>query len=200
MPPDIPAWISAGVAAAAFGSTVWVTVSTTISSRLDRQREAIGIAWAVHPEVARLVADLWFLRARLQNERQRHNDLDQILSGYDVLDVLKMARVRLPPMIDRNLNNLHKLGEPAGNRCIFGISLLLAYQSFLEDQRRVFKSNPVKTTIISSLDIEQLFRRIDSDLHSIVCELTAASSGMKRLSPPHDGAGPPEGLPLDLQR
>lgn len=127
---DLPSWLQAFTAIVALGISVWaVTQSGAVERRKDSMH-ARGIAVAIYPEIVTLKTTL----------EHKHEFLDTLkekaghLVGQSVAaEVQLAAQIPIPPMLERNVDNLFLLSGVAGPSCLQLFRLLLQYNVFVDD-------------------------------------------------------------------
>lgn len=103
-----------------------------ITAMTARDRlQAHGIAVAIYPELLKLPT-------LIDNARKHLTQIvDQLAgkqSGQFVAGNLQIsASIQIPPMLDRNIDLLFMLGEVAGPACLQLVSLLLQYETLVQD-------------------------------------------------------------------
>jgi hypothetical protein len=127
---DLPAWLQAFAAVVALFISVWAALR---SGRLERRRDALearGIAVAIYPELLQL-------EVIMKNTKDYLDRLVDQLAGKVVGQSIAMnienAQIGLPPMIERNVDRLFMLGEPAGPACLQLVNVINQYNAFVHE-------------------------------------------------------------------
>ncbi len=128
-PEYLAAWFQAFAAIVAlFISGLAVLRTEDVARRRDRL-ERYGVAVAVYPEVE-------MLKISIQNVRDGIARLKEELGGQVGQSVgahlQAIARIDIPPMLERNTDRLFVLGEVAGPSCLHLVRLILQYNSVVE--------------------------------------------------------------------
>ncbi len=126
---DLPAWLQAFAAIVALGISVWAVWQTNAGERRKDRLRAHGIAVAIYPELLKLTGVLQNVRDSLA--RLKTNS--RVLVGQTIAATVQTGKVPIPPMLERNVDNFYLLGEPAGPTCLQLVSILLQYNSLVED-------------------------------------------------------------------
>jgi hypothetical protein len=127
---DLPSWLQAFAALVALGVSTWAILATKAASSAALA-EARKDAKARDDLRARMIAasivtELEVLEGRIEQASavfDRERSLDDILR-HSLSDTMENARIGLPPMVERSLDRLHWLGDPAGETMLLLISLI----------------------------------------------------------------------------
>ncbi len=124
----LAAWLQAFAAAIALIISVWAVLRTGAVERRKDKLRARAIAVAIYPEVLNLESVVNWMQSYL-------NDLRKIDSavGQSVAANVSNAHITMPAMIERNIDNLYLLGEPAGPTALQLVNLLGQYNSLVVD-------------------------------------------------------------------
>jgi hypothetical protein len=120
---NLPSWLQAFAAIVALFIAVWGTLRADRSARRQAHLRARGIATAILPDIAEMASDFSTARIPL---------MTAALSGPDAaIAAFHAARVEIPPLLMRNVDNLYLLGEPAGPTCLRLVSTMQKYNNAL---------------------------------------------------------------------
>jgi hypothetical protein len=124
---DLPAWLQAFAAIVALGISVWATRQATASERKKDRLKVRSIAVAIYPELLKLSVVIENIKGGIERLRENNRVLIQSAAAN-----LMYCELSLPPMIERNVDNLFLLGEPAGATCLQLIGLISQYNELVE--------------------------------------------------------------------
>jgi hypothetical protein len=113
-PKDLPAWLQAIAAIVALAISVWAVLRANAVERRRDNIRAHGIAVAIYPEILRIPVEVENVFTRLADLRANYGHL----VGQSIAVNFQMAQITLPSMLERNVDNLYYLGEPAGPACL----------------------------------------------------------------------------------
>jgi hypothetical protein len=127
--PELPAWLQAIAAFVALFISVWASWRIgSIERRRDRL-QARGIAVAIYPEIESLTVTVKDARTGLLKIKEQAGTL----AGQAVGASIQLtAQIKIPPLLDRNVERLFLLGEPAGPACLQLVSMMLQYNARVE--------------------------------------------------------------------
>ena len=125
----LPAWLQAFAGIVALGISVWAVLHANAAEKRRDKLKARGIAVAIFPELLKL--DDTIENARSTLERLKSNP--RVLVGQAIAATVAGGQIAIPPMVDRNVDGLYLLGEPAGPSCLQLISILLQYNALVID-------------------------------------------------------------------
>lgn len=166
---DLPSWLQAGAAGVALFISL---LSLWVSGRSERRRsqlEAHGLAVAIYPQLRRLqltVAD-------------RVHDLQGRPDAPDPIRHLRLSiqasPLPLPPLIDRQIENLYKLGKKSGPLAIATVMTVDFYNAF---------SEPLvsKAFILDAEEVKEAALTLKGHLDLIHAAAAAAADRAERLA------------------
>src|SRR5258708_3422376 len=126
---DLPAWLQAFAAIVALViSVVALWQTNAVERRRDRMR-ARGIAVAVYPELLKLCDAVRDTDQGLARLKQRSTTL----VGQAIGATVQTGVIAVPYMLERNVDNLYLLGEPAGPACLQLVNVLNQYNALVMD-------------------------------------------------------------------
>ncbi len=107
---------------------VWVPRRAEQIALRKERLQARCIAVAIEPDLQYLEVRLLKIRGLLDSQTKIVGEVNAISFS----NVMKTAEVEIPPMLDRNVDRLYLLGEPAGPTVLQLISVALQYNAMLD--------------------------------------------------------------------
>jgi len=127
--PNLPSWLQAFTAFVALGVSVWAVIRSSSSQRKRDRLESRGIAVAVYPEILMLPTIIQNVRDNLRLLTERNANL----VGQSVAaSVQQIARIEIPPMLDRNIDRLFMLGDLGGPSCLQLVRLIMQHNTTVD--------------------------------------------------------------------
>jgi hypothetical protein len=120
------------------GISVWAIMRTNAAERRKDSLRARGIAVAIYPELLKLTPIVDDIRQRLVQLKKEQSG--QV--GQSIAWITQTAQIAVPPMLERNVDNLYLLDEPAGPACLQLVNILLQYNTLVADMSgRIIQMN-----------------------------------------------------------
>src|SRR5258707_2045088 len=107
---DLPAWLQAFAAVVALGISVWAVLRSDAAQRRSDRLQTRAIAVAIYPEILKLEIVVKDTSERLGKLIEMHGGK---LVGQTLAADIYNGQVAVPPMLERNIDRLFLLGEPA---------------------------------------------------------------------------------------
>lgn len=124
---DIPSWLQAFAAIVALGMSYFaIRQANAVEKRRDRLKSH-AIAVAIYPDLLKLDIIIGNVNATLQSLKTNN----RVLVGQTIGHTVQGGQIEIPPMLDRNVDNLYLLGEPAGPNCLQLVSILTQYNDLV---------------------------------------------------------------------
>jgi hypothetical protein len=128
--PTFPSWLQAFTAMAAIVISVLALVRGSAAERRRERLQRQGIAVAVYPEILKL--EVLIRNAREGLDRLRSNP--HHLVGQSVAhELTQVAKISLPPMLERNIDKLFMLGGLAGVGCLQLVNVIWQYNALADE-------------------------------------------------------------------
>ena len=169
---DLPTWLQAFTAVVALIiSVVAIWQSNAVERKRDRLR-AHGIAVAIYPELLKLADTLKVTHENFQQLKLRNS----ALVGQSIASMVHTGTVSIPFMLDRNVDNLYLLGDPACPACLQLVHVLLQYNDLVQDIA-------ARVVMMNAQQWPEAVDHLDSHLHLISAVVDKSVSGVR---PIHD--------------
>ncbi|MDR3528102.1 MAG: hypothetical protein P4L57_12570 [Rhizomicrobium sp.] len=122
----LAAWLQAFAAIVALVISAWAVVSTGAEERRRDRLRARSIAVAIYPELLKLdvVID------QMTRHVERLKTMDRVV-GQNVASAVYGAQLTIPTMIERNIDNVYLLGEPAGPAILQLVNMISQYNDIV---------------------------------------------------------------------
>lgn len=169
---DLPAWLSAGVASLAFVSTIILAVGNRLRDRRNEKSEAYAIALAVTPDLLRLRIEIGPIRAIIDSLRPRIEGVEGITDDTLLNDALRIAKIPMPYLLERNIDRLAKLGPVAGKACLEAVSTLTHYRRNVAGMTEALAAGELVNGEYAMKQINDLLQLLADQTHDAAEQIT----------------------------